>query len=168
MTNVKAQFLLVVAAGIAQASAALALGGQQTTLGRQVMARPDAPSVATTTHVRASYLLHCAGCHGIDGAGLPQSYVPGLKRLGDFLRLPGGREFVIKVPGLMGSGLDDAQVAEVANWVLGTMARDSVPPQHVPYATDDVARARAAPLVDVMAERRRLQEQARRQGLVID
>jgi hypothetical protein len=30
-----------------------------------------------------------------------------------------------------------------------------------------VARARAAPLVDVLAERRRLQEQARQQGLVI-
>jgi mono/diheme cytochrome c family protein len=167
MTDVKAQHLFVLAAGLAQAGAALALGGQQTTLGRQVMARPDAPAVATTTHARASYVLHCAGCHGVDGAGLPQSYVPGLKRLGDFLRLPGGREFVIKVPGVMGSGLDDAQVAEVANWVLSTIAKDSVPPQHTPYAAADVARARATPLVDVLAERRRLQEQARQQGLVI-
>jgi mono/diheme cytochrome c family protein len=157
--------LLVMLACMAQA--ALALGGTQTTLGRQVMARPDAPAVATTTHARASYVLHCAGCHGVDGAGLPQSYVPGLKRLGDLLRLPGGREFVIKVPGVMGSGLDDAQVAEVANWVLSTIAKDSLPPQHMPYAAADVARARAAPLVDVLAERRRLQEQARQQGLVI-
>ena len=69
----KAQHLLMLAAGLAQAGAAAALGGTDTTLGRQVMARADAPSVATTTHPRASYLLHCAGCHGIDGAGLPQS-----------------------------------------------------------------------------------------------
>ena len=133
--------LLLVLACIAQA--AVALGGQQTTLGRQVMARPEAPSVATTTHARATYVLHCAGCHGVAGASLPQSYVSGLQRLGDFLRLAGGREFVIKVPGVMGSGLGDAQVAEVANWVLGTIAKDSLPPQHTPYAAADVARARA-------------------------
>lgn len=167
MTDVKAQRLLVFAASLAQAGAALALGGQQTTLGRQVMARPDAPSVATTTHARASYVLHCAGCHGVDGAGLPQSYVPGLQRLGDFLRLPGGRDFVIKVPGVMGSGLDDAQVAEVANWVFDTIAKDSVPTNHTPYDKSEIARARALPLVDVAAERTRLQERARQQGLVI-
>ena len=163
----KARHLVLIAAGLAQAGAAAALGGIYTTLGRQVMARADAPSVATTTHARASYVLHCAGCHGLDGSGLPQSYVPGLRRLGDFLRLPGGREFVIKVPGVMGSGLDDAQVAEVANWVLGTMAQDSVPQGHAPYDVNEVARARAAPLIDVAAERKRLQERARQQGLVI-
>lgn len=149
------------------ALAGVAFGSQQTVHGIQVPARADAPSVTTPTSARATYLLYCAGCHGADGVGLPQNYVPGLKRLGDFLRLPGGREFVIKVPGVMGSGLDDAQVAEVSNWVLGTIAKDSVPPQHTPYAAADVARARAAPLVDVLAERRRLQEQARQQGLVI-
>jgi mono/diheme cytochrome c family protein len=156
---------LVVLACIAPA--AFALGGQNTTLGRQVPARAEAPSVAVTTHARASYVLHCAGCHGIDGAGIPERYVPGLRRLGDFLRVPGGRSFVIQVPGVMGSGLDDAQVAEVANWVLATIARDSVPPGHAPYDTAEVARARAAPLVDVAAQRKQLQEQARQQGLVI-
>ena len=158
---------LVLAAGLAQAGTAAAVGGIDTTLGRQVRARPDAPSVATTTHARASYVLHCAGCHGVNGAGLPQSYVPGLQRLGDFLRLPGGREFVIKVPGVMGSGLDDAQVAEVANWVFATLAKDSVPAGHAPYDKTEVTRARAVPLVDVASERKRLQEQARQQGLVI-
>lgn len=158
---------LLLVAGIVHAGAALALGGQDTTLGRQVMARPDAPSRVTPATARATYVLHCAGCHGADGAGLPHGYVPGLQRLGDFLRVPGGREFVIKVPGVMGSGLDDAQVAEVTNWVLATIARDSVPPAHAPYAAADVARARAAPLADVMAERRRLQQQADRLGVVI-
>jgi mono/diheme cytochrome c family protein len=146
---------------------ALALGGQDTTLGRQVPARADAPSVAATTHARASYVLHCAGCHGMDGAGIPERYVPGLRRVGDFLRVPGGRGYVIQVPGVMGSGLDDAQVAEVANWLLATIARDSAPPGLAPYDVAEVARARAAPLADVAAERKRLQEQARQQGLVI-
>lgn len=158
---------LLALAALLPATAALALGGQNTTLGRQVMARSDAPSVATTTHARASYVLHCAGCHGRDGAGIPEHYVPGLQRLGDFLRVPGGRDYVVKVPGVMGSGLGDAQVAELTNWLLATIAKDSVPPGHAPYDSAEVTRARAVPLVDVTAERRRLQEQARQQGLTI-
>lgn len=158
---------LLALAALLPATAAFALGGQNTTLGRQVMARAEAPSVATTTHARASYVLHCAGCHGMTGAGIPEHYVPGLQRLGDFLRLPGGRGYVIKVPGVMGSGLSDAQVAEVTNWMLATIAKDSVPPGHAPYDSAEVARARATPLVDVSAERKRLLEQARQQGLTI-
>ena len=149
------------------AACAAAFAAQDMVLGRMVAARADAPSQGTTTHVRAHYVLHCAGCHGVDGAGLKAAYVPDLRRLGDFLRVPGGREFVIKVPGLMGSGLDDAKVAEVTNWVLSTIAADSVPQQHQAYAAAEVARARASPLIDVMAERRQLQERARQQGLVI-
>lgn len=141
--------------------------GQDTTLGRQVMAPAGAPSLVVARDARSAYVLHCAGCHGLDGSGLPQSYVPGLQRLGDFLRVPGGRDFVIKVPGVMGSGLDDAQVAAVTNWVLGSIAQASVPPEHVPYDAAEVARARAAPLADVMAERHRLQGEAKRQGWLI-
>ncbi len=62
---------------------------------------------------------------------------------------PGGRAFVISVPGVMGSGLNDQQVADVANWMLATIAKDSVPQGHAPYDAAEVARARAAPLVDV-------------------
>jgi mono/diheme cytochrome c family protein len=138
-----------------------------TTLGRQVLARPDAPVVAVTSSARASYVLHCSGCHGLDGAGLPASYVPGLKRLGDFLRVPGGRDFVVKVPGVMNSGLDDAQIADMTNWLLATIARDSAPGNQRPYDAAEVARVRAAPLPDVMAERARLQALARQQGLTI-
>ncbi len=164
----KAQHILLLAAGLAQAGAVHALGSTDTMLGRQVMARPDAPPVASTTSARARYVLHCAGCHGVAGAGLPQSYVPGLQRLGDYLRVPGGREFVIRVPGVMGSGLDDAHVAEVTNWVLDSIAKASVPPGHTPYSAAEVARARAAPLTDVLAERRRLQRHALQLGMQID
>lgn len=142
-------------------------GAQDMVLGRMVAARPDAPSVAVTTHARSHYVLHCAGCHGVAGAGAPEKYVPGLQQLGLFLNVPGGREFVISVPGVMGSGLDDQQVAEVANWLLATMAKDSVPAGHQPYTTAEVTQARAKPLVDVAAERRRLVERARAAGITI-
>jgi mono/diheme cytochrome c family protein len=160
--------VLALPAALALAGAAWALGGQNMVLGRQVMARADAPAVAATSHARAHYVLHCAGCHGVDGAGSTAGNVPDMRRLGDFLRVSGGREFVIKVPGVMGSGLDDRQVAEVTNWVLETIARGSVPGDHVPYDAAEVARARAKPLADVGAERRRLVEQARQIGLQLE
>ena len=116
---------------LAAAPAAQALGGGQAmVLGRMVQARPDAPSRAVTTSARSAFVLHCAGCHGVDGSGARERYVPDLRRLGDFLRVAGGREFMIGVPGVMGSGLGDREVAAVTNWLLATLARDSVPADH--------------------------------------
>lgn len=147
---------------------AVALGGQNMVLGRMVQARSDAPSVATTASPRARYVLHCAGCHGFDGAGSKSAYVPDIRRLGQFLRIPGGREFIVSVPGVMGSGLNDQQVAEVTNWILAGMAKDSVPEGTPPYTTEEVARARSAPLLDVMASRQHLIGQAKARGVLLD
>lgn len=133
-----------------------ALGGVSTITGRQVAARPDAPSVSTPRDARGQYVLHCAGCHGFDGRGAPAAYVPDLTRMGQWLRLDGGRAYIVKVPGVMASGLDDAQVAAVTNWLLATLARASVPEGHRPYDAAEVAAARRSPLTDVAAERHRL------------
>lgn len=149
-------------------TACLAATAGTTTLGRQVPARADAPAVAATTSVRSLYIVHCAGCHGRDGAGSVLGGVPDMRRLGQFLRLDGGREFVIKVPGVMGSGLSDREVAEVTNWVLTTLAPDSVPAGYAPYEAAEVRRARETPLVDVAAARERLLLQARARGVAID
>ena len=149
-------------------TACLAATAGTTTLGRQVPARTDAPAVAATTSVRSLYIVHCAGCHGRDGAGSTLGGVPDMRRLGQFLRLDGGREFVVKVPGVMGSGLSDREVAAVTNWVLGTLAPDSVPAGHAPYEEAEVQRARETPLVDVAAARERLLLQARARGVAID
>ena len=125
-------------------------------LGRQVTPRAAAPSVAQTTSVRSPYVVHCAGCHGVDGAGAPEGQVPDMRQLGQLLRLEGGRAFVVSVPGVMGSGLSDQQVAEVTNWILATLAKGSAPPDFRPYDADEVRLARATPLVDVAAARARL------------
>ena len=136
----------------------------QTTLGRQVVLRADAPSHSPANSPRALYVLHCSGCHGLDGSGSISARVPDMRRLGHFLRVPGGREFLVQVPGVMGSGLDDAQVALVSNWVLNTLARGSVPAQHKPYEANEVARLRTQPLVDVATVRATLAFQALQAG----
>lgn len=137
-------------------------------LGQQATPRANAESVAITTSVRSLYVVHCAGCHGMDGAGSALGNVPDMRRLGHFLRLDGGREFVVSVPGVMGSGLTDQQVADVTNWVLGGMARASLPEGHKPYSAAEVKQARAVPLLDVAAARARLKEQALGRNVEID
>lgn len=159
------RFLLLALA--ATACAAHAAEATTTVVGRMVAARSDAPSVVAGRSARSLYVLHCAGCHGVDGAGVPQKYVPDLRRLGDFLRVDGGREFMIRVPGVMGSGLNDRQVADVMNGLFATIARDSVPAGHSPFTAGEIASARAQPLADVAGARERLVQQAARRGMAL-
>lgn len=136
--------------------------------GKQVPARAGAPAVSVTSSARSSFIVHCAGCHGMDGSGSLPGRVPDIRQLGRFLRLDGGREFLIKVPGVMASGLSDQDVAEVSNWVLATLAAPSVPAGHQPFDAAEVARARARPLLDVAGERQRLVAQAAARGIALD
>jgi mono/diheme cytochrome c family protein len=137
-------------------------------LGRQATPRANAESVATATSTRSLFVMHCVGCHGRDAAGSEIGQVPDMRRVGRFMLVEGGREFLVSVPGVMGSGLSDAQIAEVTNWLLATLAAGSVPPGQPPYTADEVQRARAHAPVDVAATRRTLVQRAAAQGLVID
>ena len=137
----------------------------RTTLGQQVVLRADAPSASTTHSARALYVLHCAGCHSLDGSGSSSARVPDMRQLGQFLRIPGGREFLIQVPGVMGSGLNDEQVAQVTTWVLSSMASASIPAQHRELDAAEVSRARRDPLVDVAGQRAVLVQRAQQLGL---
>jgi hypothetical protein len=48
---------------------------------------------------RVDYMLQCQGCHLADGSGAPGA-VPDLRgSLGRFLGVPGGREYLVRVPG---------------------------------------------------------------------
>lgn len=136
-------------------------------MGRQVVPQAATPAVPSSS-TRSLFVLRCAGCHGMDGSGSKLGLVPDMRRLGNFLRLEGGREFLIQVPGVMGSGLDDAQVAAVSNWLLATVAKDSVPAEHKPYTAEEIARLRAKPLVDVAAARQALVAQGQALGITID
>jgi mono/diheme cytochrome c family protein len=159
--------LLVSMGLLASLAAGAAAQSLQTTLGEQVTARAGAESTPLTSNVRSVYIVRCAGCHGVDGAGAPAAGVPDLRQMGAFLRLEGGRDFLIKVPGVMGSGMDDRQVAEVTNWLLANVAAASVPEGHRPYDAAEAGAARRRPLVDVAQARAALVEQARQRGVAL-
>lgn len=129
---------------------------QAGTLGTMAPIRSQAESKAKTHSARSAYILHCVGCHGMDGRGVSQAQVPDLREMADFLKVPGGREFLIKVPGVMGSALSDAEIAEVTNWMLTDGIGRSPPGRFQPYTEKEVREARRSPLVDVMQSRQAL------------
>ncbi|MCH8227153.1 MAG: cytochrome c [Proteobacteria bacterium] len=105
---------------------------------------------------RINYILQCQGCHLADGAGTPGK-VPALKHeVGRFLQVPGGREFLIRVPGTSQSALSDAEVAGVLNWILENFSSEQLPADFVPYSRKEISRYRQPPLANVSAVRAHL------------
>ena len=105
---------------------------------------------------RINYILQCQGCHLADGAGTPGK-VPALKHeVGRFLQVPGGREFLIRVPGTSQSALNDAEVAGLLNWMLENFSSEQLPADFVPYSRKEISRYRQPPLANVSTVRANL------------
>jgi len=106
-----------------------------------------------TERAHSNYMVNCQGCHLADGSGLPGS-VPSMKDfVGNFLMVPGGREFLIQVPGSANSPLDDAALAELLNWILLSMSSEQLPAGFVPYTAGEVAAVRYKKLLNVAGVR---------------
>lgn len=113
-------------------------------------------AAAEVTGPALDYTLNCQGCHRADGTGTPGS-VPALAgSVGRFVRVPGGREYLARVPGVAQAPLDDGAVAGVLNWMLERFDKDDLPKDFVPYTADEVGRLRRSPLTDVERVRRQL------------
>ncbi len=97
---------------------------------------------------RVNYMLNCQGCHLADGRGIGD--IPEMKNfVGNFLRVPGGREYLVRVPGSANAPLNDALLAELLNWMLMEMSASELPPDWQPYTAAEVASYRATTLTDV-------------------
>jgi hypothetical protein len=108
------------------------------------------------------YTLECAGCHRADGSGTPGS-VPALRdSVARFLAVPGGREYLARVPGVAQAPLDDPALAAVLDWMVDHFDRAHVPAGFVPYTGEEVGRLRKQPLLNVEAERKRPVESSER------
>jgi mono/diheme cytochrome c family protein len=100
------------------------------------------------------YTLNCWGCHRPQGEGIPGT-APPLRGAADFLRVPGGRAYLIEVPGVAQSPLNDQQAAAVMNWIMTNFNKD-LPRDFAPYTPDEIHRYRSERLLDVAGERKRL------------
>jgi mono/diheme cytochrome c family protein len=108
----------------------------------------SAPEDALAHH---DFVLHCAGCHRLDGSG--SEHVPSLVGIGRYLEIPGGREYVARVPGVAQAPLSDERLARLVNHVFSAFAHRAVDP---PYSATEVATLRARPHLDPLGVRRAL------------
>lgn len=147
---------------VAACAAMLAAGCDQEPVSG--MARSDATLAAATSpvdredvaaaRIHFNWQMNCQGCHGTDGTGNEARDVPDLVALERFQRLPAGRDFLIRVPGMARSPLSDEDLTELANWMMGEFATPGVPHDWQPYSTAEVAALRKRPIIDGIVEHR--------------
>jgi len=111
-----------------------------------------------------NYIMLCQGCHLPDASGVPDK-VPSIKDFaGHFLRVEGGREFLIQVPGSANSALDDVELTELLNWMLLEFSAQELPENYQPLTVAEVGVLRKDPLTEVVHSRQKLVDAIARLG----
>ena len=115
------------------------------------------PGVADPNRARVNWMLKCQGCHRPDAGGGPDGTPPMAGQVARFLSVPGGRDYLGRVPGVATAALPDDQLAELLNWTLLHYDPRHVPADFKPYTTAEMAALRRAPLrTEAAATRARL------------
>ncbi len=117
----------------------------------------DMPGVRNSGQAHIDYILKCQGCHRPDGGGDRFSNPPMGGVVARFLSVPGGREYLGRVPGVATTDLGDARLADLLNWTLYRFDRANLPAGFKPYGASEIRRLRQSPLrVEAAATRARL------------
>ena len=93
-----------------------------------------------------NWTLNCQGCHRPDGTGSASTAPPLADTVARYLAVPGGREYLGRVPGVASSPLGNAELAEVLNWVFWRFDRQHLPADFAPYTAEEIGRLRLQPL----------------------
>jgi hypothetical protein len=118
------------------------------------------------TPLQTVYTLNCSGCHGAQGLGVPEAGIPNLNDAGRYVRTKLGREYLIQVPGLSQSRLDDATAARLLNWVLRQFSANRLPADFRPYTAEEVAHFRSDKASDPKTRRDAILAELRSRGLL--
>jgi cytochrome c553 len=104
------------------------------------------PGVQNVQRAWQNWTLNCQGCHRPDGTG-SEGTAPSLAgTVSKFLNVPGGREYLGRVPGVATSPLSNADLADVMNWMFWRFDREHLPPNYEPFTAQELARLRTQPL----------------------
>jgi mono/diheme cytochrome c family protein len=126
----------------------LAAGGGHLAAQTPAPTAADTPPAGVENAQRAwqNWTLNCQGCHRPDGSGT-EGTAPSLAgTVARFLSVPGGREYLGRVPGVATSPLSNGDLAEVVNWMLWRFDREHLPARFQPYTADEMGRLRTTPL----------------------
>jgi hypothetical protein len=121
-----------------------------------VLGLSTAWSGAAAASPRTSYMIHCMGCHLDDGRGAPGKVPSLVDSMGRFLAVPGGRAYLVQVPGTAQAPLGDGEIAALLNWMLAAFSAEEIPADFQPYSAEEVSRLRRSPLLDAERVRRAL------------
>ena len=114
------------------------------------------PANANEILARQNYILNCQGCHLPDGSG-SKGNVPKMNDfVGNFLHVPGGREFIVQVPGVANAPISDQALADVMNWVLLNFSNNELPDPFEPYSAEEVGKLRKEPVLNMHERREQL------------
>jgi hypothetical protein len=92
------------------------------------------------------WTLNCQGCHRPDGTGSVGTAPSIAGTVARFLSVPGGREYLGRVPGVSTSPLSDADLSELMNWMLWRFDKEHLPPNFQPFTAAEIGLLRASPL----------------------
>ncbi|MHB8477197.1 MAG: c-type cytochrome [Steroidobacteraceae bacterium] len=126
----------------------------------------DAPlGVDNAQRAWQHWTLNCQGCHRPDGTGSAGTAPSLAGTVARFLSVAGGREYLVRVPGVATSPLSNADLSEVMNWMLWRFDKEHLPANFQPYTAVEIGRLRAAPLrLEASQMRAELLERAEQSG----
>jgi hypothetical protein len=101
-------------------------------------------------------MIHRQGCHLADGSGHPPDVPSFTGQLGEFLRVEGGRAYLVQVPGTANAPLDDRSVAQLLNWMLERFSDSMRRAEFAPYSAQEAASYRREKRADPAARRKSL------------
>jgi cytochrome c553 len=109
-------------------------------------AMPAPAGVDNAQRAWQNWTLNCQGCHRPDGAGSAATAPSLAGTVSKFLSVPGGREYLGRVPGVATSPLGDADLAELMNWMFWRFDREHMPADFTPFTAAEIGRLRGRPL----------------------
>jgi hypothetical protein len=110
-------------------------------------AAQDAPAgVDNPQRAWQHWTLNCQGCHRPDGTGSAGTTPSLAGTVGRFLTVPGGREYLGRVPGVATSPLSNADLSELMNWVVWRFDKEHLPANFQPFTAAELGQLRSAPL----------------------
>ena len=110
------------------------------------------PAQAQQRGARVNYILRCSGCHGLDGTGHEQGGIPAFPGyVGSIIDDDEGRTYLMHVPGVVATGLNDREIAEVMNYVASQWGGN---PAFDRFTEEEVRVRRATAVADAVEFRR--------------
>jgi hypothetical protein len=122
------------------------LGAGSRNAGAQAPAQSPPAGVDNAQRAWQHWTLNCQGCHRPDGTGSAGTTPSLAGTVGRFLSVPGGREYLGRVPGVATSSLSNADLSELMNWMLWRFDKEHLPANFQPFTAAELGQLRSAPL----------------------